>query len=69
MHMTRSLPLLSVGLATLPMMAATWITDTEAQWQSNRAAQKNLIFKNGMAEPSEQSASYTSKLQSYPQKH
>ena len=63
-----SLLLLGISLATLTAEADTWVTDTQEQWQSNSAEQTNLVFEKGMAEPSGQTASYTSKIQSYPKK-
>ena len=63
-----SLLFLSISLATYTAHAETWIMDTQEEWQANSAAQSNLVIDKGMAEPSGQSASYTSKLQSYPEK-
>ena len=72
MNQYTSLFFLSLGLTALHAQAQAqaniWVTDTQEEWQANGAAKTNLVIEKGMAEPSGQSASYTSKLQSYPEK-
>ncbi|MGJ8654560.1 MAG: hypothetical protein ACSHX8_14965 [Opitutaceae bacterium] len=62
---------LYVTLAILtPLLASAeaWTVDSQADWMSNQAEQTNLEFKDGMATPTGQSATFKSTLKSFKEK-
>jgi hypothetical protein len=45
-----------------------WIIDTQADWESNTESKSGMEFRDGMAVPSERSATFVSKIKSFDQK-
>ncbi|MEY4243546.1 MAG: hypothetical protein RLZZ245_1131, partial [Verrucomicrobiota bacterium] len=53
---------------TIPPSGKEWIIETQADWESNAASKFGMEFQDGMAVPSERSATFVSKIKSFDQK-
>ena len=53
----------------MPPSGPEWIIETQSDWESNAASKSGLEFQDGMAVPSEPSATFISKIKSFDQKH
>lgn len=51
-----------------PPSGKEWIIETQADWESNAATKSGMEFQDGMAVPSERSATFVSKIKSFDQK-
>lgn len=55
-------------LAAAVFAAETWTIDSQKDWQANAASKSNLEIKDGMATPTQKSATYQSKLKVFKSK-
>ena len=52
----------SVSKDPMPPSGKVWIIETQSDWESNAASKSGLEFQDGMAVPSEPSATFISKI-------
>lgn len=57
-----------ISIYSLSLHAEPWKIDSDAEWKANTSAQTNLTFENGEAAPTEESASFQSKIKSFSEK-
>lgn len=54
--------------ASLPVAAEPWVIDSQEQWAETTAASEGLSIKEGLAEPTGKTATFTSKVQRFDKK-